>query len=77
MVATRSGVYDGLVIRETAAGTALVKLYDNASAASGTLVDIISLAANGVATSIHRVRFQNGLFVDVVSGSVEGSVFLG
>lgn len=76
-MATRSGVYDGLIIRETAGATALVKLYDNPSANSGTLVDIVSLAANGVANSIRCVRFQNGLYVDVVSGAVEGTVFLG
>lgn len=71
--------YCGLVIRETAAGSALVKVYDNASAATGTLLDIVALTANQVLATVLAVpvRAANGIYIDVVSGAVEGSVRIG
>ena len=72
------GMYRGLVICETAASTAKVRLWDNASAASGVLLDVVALTAS---TSSHRsnvgdIKFANGVFVEIVSGTVEGSIFI-
>lgn len=72
----RAGNYHGFTFRETAGSTAVIRIYDNASAASGTLLDSISLSANESAREFYEcgVRCKNGIYVDVVSGTVEGSV---
>lgn len=68
--------YGGYTIRETAGAVATVRIYDNASAASGTLLATISLAANESRDVQHPVgiRADRGVYVDVVAGAVEGSV---
>lgn len=78
VVATRA-VFMGASVRETAGSTAAVRIYDNASAASGTLVAAFSLPANGSFTVAPPggVQAVNGLYWSVVSGSVEGSVWVG
>lgn len=71
-------IFQGWTIRETAGAAAYVRMYDNASAASGTLVGEVSLAANGSSTIVGAgIRCTAGLYVDIVSGTVEGSVFIG
>lgn len=72
-------IYCGFSLRETAGSTAAVRVYDNASAASGTLLDTISLAANESAREDYAAGLQaeNGIYIDIVSGTVEGSVRLG
>jgi hypothetical protein len=67
-------IYTGIVVRETAASTAVVRVYDGTSA-SGILIDQVTLAANGeVVRGCDGVRCADGIFVDVVSGAVAGSV---
>lgn len=71
--------YAGFTLRETAGAAAVVRIYDNASAASGTLLDTIGLAANESARELYLkpVHAANGIFVDIVSGAVEGSIRIG
>ena len=65
------GTYRGCSIKSTSAGT--LRLYDNASAASGTVVAIFELGAGTVATEVTEVFFSNGLYLSA-PGVVEGSV---
>lgn len=73
-------VYRGFTLRETAGAVATVRLYDNASAASGTLIDSVALAA-GESRSIWLasggILTTAGLYVKIVAGAVEGSVRVG
>jgi hypothetical protein len=74
------GVYRGFAIRETAGAVATIQIYDNASAATGTLLDTIRLAANESAREWYGndgIWFQNGVYVKIVAGTVEGSVRVG
>lgn len=66
----------GVTVRETAGSTAAVRVYDNASAASGTILAVVALTANASQTIDFAVpvRAIAGLYVDIVSGTVEGSV---
>lgn len=71
------GYYVGFTIRETAGAAAVVRIWDNASAASGTLLDTIALAANqSIADALPGggLRALNGIYVEKVSGAFEGSV---
>jgi hypothetical protein len=77
-VLASAGAYRGICLRETAGATAVVRVYDNASAASGTVIAAFSLAANASADVVHDgIWVVNGVYVDVVSGAVEGSVRVG
>lgn len=82
VLAARPTRYKGIVVRETSGGACVLRLWDNASAASGTIIEIVSLAANATAT-IHLggdggIACANGLFLERVSGTnFEGSVRLG
>lgn len=69
------GVYRGFSVRETAGAAAVVRIFDN-TAASGTLLEEISLAANESAREFYigGVPTVIGIFVQVVSGAVTGSV---
>ena len=72
-----AGQLGGFSVAETAGSTAKIRLWDNATSASGTLVATIPLTANAGLTKEFKwgVRLTNGLFVEVVSGAVEGSLF--
>ena len=72
-VATGPGVYRGCSIREAAGAAAVVRIWDNTSAA-GTLLAAISLPANGSFAEVTEVFFAIGVVVEVVSGTVQGSV---
>jgi hypothetical protein len=71
------GTYRGITVRETAGAVATVRLFDHASAASGTLLATISLAANGSFDVLYPdgIRAAKGIYVDV-TGAVEGAVRL-
>jgi hypothetical protein len=72
--------YRGFTIRETANSTAVVVIYDNASAASGTVLEEISLAAGESAREFYAeggIPTVNGIYVSIVSGTVAGSVRTG
>jgi hypothetical protein len=73
----RRGKLLGWSLRETAGAVATVDLYDHATAASGTRVAAISLAAAGSSTVVYpeAVQLANGLYYDV-TGDVAGSVYV-
>lgn len=77
VVSANPSLYYGFSIRETSgSASALVRIFDHASAASGTVLDEIALAAGESAREFYNggIRAVNGLYVDVVSGAVAGSV---
>jgi hypothetical protein len=72
-------IYKGIIVRDTGAGC-LIRVWDNASAASGTIIDIVNLGAAGVSPTPNNINLwcQNGVFIERVSGTTyEGSVRLG
>lgn len=72
--------YRGFTIRETSgSATALVRIFDNASAASGTVLDEIALNSGESAREWYEsgVWATSGIYVDVVSGAVAGSIRVG
>jgi len=76
-----ASIYHGYTVIETG-GTnpATVRIYDNASAASGTLIGAVNLAAGGSAdVCLNRGQWcENGIYVDVGgTGTVAGSVRIG
>lgn len=75
--ATRT-VYRGCSFRETAGSTAAIRVYNGATA-TGTLICAVSLAANASFTEWCDcgIEADLGIYVDVVSGAVEGSVRVG
>ena len=79
IVRATAAIFRGLTVHETAGSTAVVRVYDNASGASGTVLAAVSLGANESETIALTVGLyvDAGLFVDVVSGAVEGSVWVG
>lgn len=78
LVYTGVGFYGGFSVRETAGSTAAIRVYDGTSA-SGTLLDTIGLAGLESAREsyVNMLQFSNGIYVDIVSGTVEGSVRIG
>lgn len=75
------GRYKGITVRETAGAALTLRLWDNPSAASGSLVHVVTVPASGSVT-VHfadlGIVFENGLYVERVAGTTyEGSVFLG
>lgn len=75
-----AGIYRGYSVVETGGSdAATVRIYDNASAASGTLIGAVNLAAGGAADiSVDPVWVVNGIYVDVGGdGTVDGSVRVG
>lgn len=79
VVSAAAAIYRGVTVRETAGAAAVVRIYDNASAASGTLLETIGLAAGACYSVVHPsgVWAEAGIYVDVVSGAIEGSVRVG
>lgn len=79
-VLDRAGIYRGFTIRETSgSASAVVRIFNHASAASGTLLEEISLLAGESAREYYPtgVWADLGIYVDVVSGAVAGSVRVG
>jgi hypothetical protein len=69
----------GCSIRDTSGATNTVKIFDNASAASGTILLSVQLAANASIPPLaidDGLRAANGLFLSA-TGAVEGSVWIG
>ncbi|UUV34383.1 hypothetical protein NQK81_13310 [Amycolatopsis roodepoortensis] len=77
-VASAPCTFRGLSIRDTSGAVNVVDLFDNASAASGTVVATVALAANGHAhvNVPDGVRCVNGLWLQA-AGAVVGSVWTG
>lgn len=76
---TAQAVYVGFTIRETAGAVAVVRIWDNASAASGTVLEEIALVANESRSECYArgVWAVNGIYVQVVSGTVVGTLRTG
>jgi hypothetical protein len=76
-ILAQAGGYCGFSLRNTSSSaTATVRIYDGTSAA-GTLLDSIQLEVSESAREWYGsagIQAQTGLYVDVVSGAVEGSI---
>lgn len=71
----RKGSYNGFSLRATTA--AVVNIWDNASAASGTRLDVLNIGLNVSDREYYPdegIRVENGIYVEVVSGVVVGSI---
>lgn len=78
-IITGRGLWKGLQLRETAGAAAAVRLWDNGSAASGSKLWATNVLANNNATALvpdRGVIFERGIFLEVVSGTVEGVVLV-
>lgn len=78
-VMSQAAVYRGItVLNSHASEAAAVRVYDNAEEASGTLLDAVGLVA-GASTSLiyDGIWASEGLYVEVVGGTVEGSIRIG
>lgn len=75
-ITTGRSSFRGFSLRETAAAPAVVRIYDGASA-TGTLLASIGLIAGESKHIVHNegIEARLGIFVDVVSGAIEGSIF--
>jgi hypothetical protein len=70
-------VYRGFSVRETTAvSNAVLRVYDNASMAAGTVIDEISLLPNESAREYYNggIFTEFGIYVEIVSGAVAGSI---
>lgn len=78
LVHTGQGSYRGITLRETGGSTAAVRVYDGTTAA-GTILGSYALAANASldVDIANGVLCRTGIYVDIVSGAVEGSVRIG
>jgi hypothetical protein len=78
VVGSHSGAYLGFTVRETSGTTAAhITLYDNASAASGAILEEISLTGGGEQNANYPPPGRyvgNGIYA-AITGAVEGSVF--
>lgn len=74
-------IYCGFAVQESGGTNPVtVRIYDNASAASGTLIDTVNLAAGGSEARMYNrgLWCENGIFVDVGgTGTVAGSIRIG
>lgn len=81
VVSAGPALYGGFTIRETSGSAgAVVRVFDNASAAAGTVLDEIALTAGESAREYYGgggIFAAAGIFVNVVSGTVSGSVRVG
>lgn len=70
--------YRGFSLRETAGAAASLVIYDNATAASGPILDEVSLIAAESARENYGIAkiAKAGLYIQVVAGTVTGSIFV-
>lgn len=79
VVSSSPGRLAGFGLAETAGVGATIRLHDGTDT-SGDVIMRIDLAANESAREWympHGIGFTYGLFVEIVSGAIEGSVYLG
>lgn len=77
VISNAACTYRGFSLKETTgSATAAVTIYDNASAASGTVLDVITLAAGESAREFYDAGLTaiHGLYVSIVAGAVAGGV---
>lgn len=73
---TNNVLFHGFVVHETAGATAVARLRDS-GAVGGLIVGEISLAANASADLYNAdILCRGGLYFELVSGAIEGSVFV-
>jgi hypothetical protein len=72
------GIFAGYSLRETAGAAATVRIWDG-TAAAGILLATVALTASGSEAFAPPggVFFATGMFVEVVAGTVEGSIYIG
>lgn len=71
------GTYNvtGFWLRETAGAPAVVKFYDAQSATGDPFLAVNLIANESVGDNLDPpLRFKTGIYVDIVSGAVEGGV---
>jgi hypothetical protein len=68
--------YFGFSLRETAGAAALINLYSGSGTGSGELLDTIQFSANQSVREWYAPGgiAANGIYVELVSGSVAGSI---
>lgn len=79
IVTSTLATYYGFSIRETAASTAVVRVYAGITN-GGKLIDTIGLAASGNVAAWYGpqgIAARDGIYVDIVSGTVEGVLYAG
>ena len=79
VVLAAPGMLRGASIRDTSGATNTIRIYDNASTNSGTILLSVQLAANASIPPLaipNGVRAVNGLYLHT-TGAVEGSVWVG
>lgn len=77
VISNTACTYRGFTLKETTgSAVAAVTLYDNASAASGTILDVITFAAGESAREFYDPGIQavHGVYLSVVAGAVAGGV---
>jgi hypothetical protein len=72
-----AGILAGFSLRDTSGAANTIKLFDNLSAASGTVIAVVQLAANASQTVAipDGVWVASGLFAQQ-TGAAEGSVWI-
>lgn len=82
-VRASAGNYYGYSLYNSSGSAVVVKIYDNASAASGTLLDVVVVPAAGSVNAYYAledcyggVRASNGVYFSP-SASIEGSIRVG
>lgn len=76
LAADRDGIYMGITIRDTGAGS-VVRI--RAGSVTGVILDTIALTAGDSVTTWYGPQgklAQGGIFEDFVSGTYEGAVFV-
>lgn len=78
VVGSHNGDYLGYTVRETSGSAgARITLYDNASAASGPILEEITLTAGGSSEANYQAPGRwvgNGIYAQI-TGAIEGSIF--
>ena len=80
-IAVPGGLFGGFIVHNTGAGNAVVKFYDNATAASGVILGVADLTAAGsvgcfaIVELENPLRVVNGIYYSV-TGTVEGSFLI-
>jgi hypothetical protein len=73
--------YYGVTVRNTSAVSGVIRIWDNAAAASGVLLETVTVPASNsfniqynVEDQTGGIRAVNGVYFELVSGTFEGSI---
>lgn len=78
LVATSANTLRGWSLRENAGGLAVVRLRNGRDAGADILLTISFAAAESVRDfPTHGIAFTTGLYCEIVTGSIEGTLFVG